>query len=148
MNKIIKIVLIAIGLLATGLWFGLPSADDPGAINSGIMNAMFIIMYLLLAIAVVTTVFFGFKKLLSTPGSIKKALYGIGGLAVVVAIAYGLSSSDEANAVVDTFANNPNLSTTEGTVKNIGMGLNVFFILTIVAVALMILPGLKKMFVK
>ena len=46
MNKIVKIVLIAIGLLAAVLWFSLPSSDDPDAINSGSMNFMFIIMYL------------------------------------------------------------------------------------------------------
>ncbi|MGX1928698.1 hypothetical protein [Flagellimonas sp. 2504JD4-2] len=145
MNKIIKIVLIVIGLVATALWFGMPSSDDPDAINSGSMNFMFIIMYLLLAIAVVATVFFGLKKLLSTPGSLKKALYAIGGLAIVVAISYGLSSGDEAKAVADAMADK---GATESTVKNIGMGLNVFFILTAVAVALMVLPGLKKMFVK
>ncbi len=145
MNKIIKIALIVIGLVATALWFGMPSSDDPDAINSGSMNFMFIIMYILLAIAVVSTVFFGLKKLLSTPGSLKKALFGIGGLAIIVAISYGLSSSAEAKAVADSMAN---LGATEGTVKNIGMGLNVFFILTAVAVVLMVFPGLKKMFVK
>ncbi|WP_298794013.1 hypothetical protein [uncultured Allomuricauda sp.] len=145
MNKIIKIVLIVIGLVATALWFGMPSSDDPDAINSGSMNFMFIIMYLLLAIAVVATVFFGLKKLLSTPGSLKKALFAIGGLAIVVAISYGLSSGDEAKAVADAMADK---GATESTVKNIGMGLNVFFILTAAAVALMVLPGLKKMFVK
>ncbi|TXN37121.1 hypothetical protein FVB32_02185 [Flagellimonas hymeniacidonis] len=145
MNKIIKIALIVIGLVATALWFGMPSSDDPDAINSGSMNFMFIIMYILLAIAVVSTVFFGLKKLLSTPGSLKKALFAIGGLAIIVAISYGLSSSAEAKAVADSMAN---LGATEGTVKNIGMGLNVFFILTAVAVVLMVFPGLKKMFVK
>jgi len=30
----------------------------------------------------------------------------------------------------------------------IGMGLNVFFILTAIAVVLMVVPGLKRMFVK
>lgn len=145
MNKIIKIVLIVIGLIATALWFGMPSSDDPDAINSGSMNFMFIIMYLLLAIAVVATVFFGLKKLLSTPGSLKKALFAIGGLAIVVAISYGLSSGAEAKAVADAMADK---GATESTVKNIGMGLNVFFILTAVAVVLMVFPGLKKMFVK
>ncbi len=145
MNKIIKIALIVIGLVATALWFGMPSSDDPDAINSGSMNFMFIIMYILLAIAVVSTVFFGLKKLLSTPGSLKKALFAIGGLAIIVAISYGLSSSAEAKAVADSMAN---LGATESTVKNIGMGLNVFFILTAVAVVLMVFPGLKKMFVK
>ncbi|MCL6267248.1 hypothetical protein [Flagellimonas myxillae] len=145
MNKIIKIVLIVIGLVATVLWFGMPSSDDPDAINSGSMNFMFIIMYLLLAIAVVSTVFFGFKKLLSTPGSLKKTLFALGGLAIVVAISYGLSSGAEAQEVAEAMADK---GATESTVKNIGMGLNVFFILTAVAVVLMVFPGLKKMFVK
>mgnify|MGYP007099536563 CR=1 FL=1 len=145
MNKLVKIVLIVIGLIAAVLWFSLPSADDPNAISSGAMNFMFIIMYILLAIAVIATVFFGFTKLLSTKGSLKKALFAIGGLAIVVAISYGLSSDNM--TVVETMSQR-GIETTEGTVKNIGMGLNVFFILTVIAVVLMVFPGLKKMFVK
>lgn len=150
MNKIIKIALIVIGLIAAVLWFSLPSAEDPNAINSGSMNFMFILMYLLLAIAVIASLFFGITKLLSTPGSLKKALFAIGGLAIVVAISYGLSSTEEAEAVVKVFADktSSDVKTTVGTVKNIGMGLNVFFILTVVAVVLMVFPGLKRMFVK
>ncbi|TAI47091.1 hypothetical protein [Flagellimonas allohymeniacidonis] len=145
MNKIIKIVLIAIGLLAAVLWFSLPSSDDPDAINSGAMNFMFIIMYLLLAIAAISAIVFGFGKLFSTPGSLKKALFAIGGLAIIVAISYGLSSDNA--AVVETMSQR-GVETTEGTVKNVGMGLNVFFILSAVAVVLMVFPGLKKLFVK
>lgn len=145
MNKIVKIALIVIGLISAVLWFSLPSADDPEAINSGSMNFMFIIMYVLLLIAVAAALFFGFKKLFSTPGSIKKALFALGGLAIIVAISYGLSSDNA--AVVETMSQR-GIETTEGTVKNIGMGLNVFFILTVVAVVLMVFPGLKKMFVK
>ena len=145
MNKIVKILLIVIGLLAAVLWFSLPSADDPNAINSGSMNFMFIIMYILLAIAVITSLVFGLAKLFTTKGSVKKALFAIGGLAIVVAISYGLSSDNM--AVVETMSQR-GVETTEGTVKNIGMGLNVFFILTAVAVVLMVFPGLKRMFVK
>nr|WP_299345966.1 hypothetical protein [Allomuricauda sp.] len=145
MNKIVKIALIAIGLIAAVLWFSLPSGDDPDAINSGAMNFMFIIMYLLLAIAAISAIVFGFGKLFSTPGSLKKALFGIGGLAIVVAISYGLSSDNA--TVVETMAQR-GVETTEGTVKNVGMGLNVFFILSAVAVVLMVFPGLKKLFVK
>ena len=145
MNKIVKILLIVIGLVAAVLWFSLPSADDPSAINSGAMNFMFVIMYILLAIAVITTVVFGFAKLFSTKGSLKKALFAIGGLAIVVAVSYGLSSDNM--AVVEAMSER-GVETTEGTVKNIGMGLNVFFILTVVAVVLMVFPGLKKLFVK
>jgi len=49
--------------------------------------------------------------------------------------------------VVETMSER-GIETTESTVKNIGMGLNVFFILTVIAVILMIVPGLKRMFVK
>ncbi|RNC91918.1 MAG: hypothetical protein ED555_02045 [Allomuricauda sp.] len=145
MNKIVKIVLIVIGLVAAALWFAMPSQDDPDAINSGAMNFMFLIMYLLLAVAVIFSVFFALRKLLSTPGSLKKSLFVLGGLAVVVAISYGLSSGNA--EVVDAMAQR-GLETTESTVKKIGMGLNVFFILTIVAVGLMLWSGLKKLFVK
>lgn len=145
MNRIVKIVLIAIGLIAAVLWFSLPSGDDPDAINSGSMNFMFIIMYILLAVAAVSAIVFGLGKLFSTPGSLKKALFGIGGLAIIVAISYGLSSDNA--SVVEAMAQR-GVETTEGTVKNIGMGLNVFFILTVVAVVLMVFPGLKKLFVK
>ena len=145
MNKIVKILLIVIGLLAAVLWFSLPSADDPNAINSGSMNFMFIIMYILLAIAVITSLVFGLAKLFTTKGGVKKALFAIGGLAIVVAISYGLSSDNM--AVVETMSER-GVETTEGTVKNIGMGLNVFFILTALAVVLMVFPGLKRMFVK
>ncbi|NDV43216.1 hypothetical protein [Flagellimonas sediminis] len=145
MNKIVKIALIAIGLISAVLWFSLPSAEDPNAISSGSMNFMFIIMYILLAIAVVAALFFGLSKLLSTPGSLKKTLFALGGLAIVVAVSYGLSSNNA--PVVEEMARR-GITTTEGTVKNIGMGLNVFFILTVVAVVLMVFPGLKKMFVK
>ncbi|WP_136467538.1 hypothetical protein [Flagellimonas onchidii] len=145
MNKLVKIALIVIGLVAAALWFAMPNQDDPDAINSGAMNFMFVIMYALLAIAVVATIFFGLKKLLSTPGSLKKTLFALGGLAIVVAVSYGLSSD---NAVVVDAMSQRGIETTESTVKNIGMGLNVFFILTVVAVVLMVFPGLKKMFVK
>jgi len=150
MHKLVKIALIVVGIIGLILWFLLPDKDMPAseAIQSGPMNFMFIIMYLLLAVAVIFSLFFALKKLFSTPGSLKKALFVLGGLAVVVAISYGLSSSDEASEVVKTFADNPNITATESTVKKIGMGLNVFFILTIIAVGLMLWSGLKKLFVK
>ena len=145
MNRIVKIILIVIGLVAAALWFAMPSQDDPDAINNGAMNFMFIIMYALLLVAVVLSVFFGLKKMLSTPGSLKKALFALAGLAVVVAISYGLSSGNA--EVVDAMAKR-GVETTEGTVKNIGMGLNVFFLLTIIAVVSMLWGGVKKMFSK
>ena len=120
MNKIVKIVLIVIGLLSVVLWFSLPADDDPNAINSASMQWMFIIMYFLLGVAIALTLFFAIGKLLTTPGSLKKTLISLGGLAVVVLVSYGLSTD---NAPVVESMSQMGLETTEGVVKNIGMGL-------------------------
>lgn len=145
MNKIVKIALIVIGLLSVVLWFSLPADDDPNAIGSASMHWMFLIMYMLLIIAIALSLFFAIGKLVSTPGSLKKALLSLGGLAVVVIISYALSSN---NAVVVEEMAKVDIQTTEGVVKNVGMGLNVFAILTVIAVVLMLWPSVKKLFVK
>ena len=143
MQKIVKIALIVIGLLGAVLWFMLPERDMPAAeaAQSGAMNFMFIITYFLLAVAVVVSLLFTLKNLFSNPQGLKKTLFVVGGFVLVVIISYVLSSgpdvSDEFMAMSD-----------ESTVKNIGMGLNVFFILTIIAVASLIIPAVKNMFSK
>ena len=144
MHKFIKIALIAIGLIAAVLWFFMPSGDDPEAINSSAITFMFLLMWLLLAVAAISALFFGLAKMLTTPGGVKKALFAVGGLAILFIIGYALSSGEEADAVVQVFEGK-DIQPTASTVKNIGMLLNVFFAMTGVAVVLMILPGLKKL---
>lgn len=145
MHKILKIVLIVIGVIAAGLtFFAMPSGDDPAAIDSGSIDVMFILTWILLIAAAALALFFGLKKMLTTPGGLKKALFSLGGLAVLFIVGYALSSGDEAQAVVDTFAGK-DIEPEASTVKNIGMLLNVFFGMTVIAVALMIWPGIKKL---
>ena len=143
MHKIIKIALIVVGLLSAVLWYMLPDSDMPAteAAKSGPMNFMFVITYILLGIAVVAALLFTLKNLFSNPQGLKKTLFVIVGLAIVVGISYVLSSST--NVAPEYMA-----MSSESTVKKIGMGLNVFFILTVVAVILMIVPGIKKLFGK
>ena len=143
MQKIIKIALIVIGLLSAVLWYMLPSSDMPAAeaAQSGAMNGMFIITYILLGIAVVAALLFTLKNLFSNPQGLKKTLFVVVGLAIVVGISYVLSSGTDVAPEYMAMSS-------ESTVKKIGMGLNVFFILTVVAVALMVLPGVKKLFGK
>ncbi|MET1258032.1 MAG: hypothetical protein HRT65_15560 [Flavobacteriaceae bacterium] len=145
MQKIIKYVLIAIGVLAAVVaFFMMPDADDPNAIDSSGISIMFLLMWLLLIVATVLALFFGLKKMMTTPGGLKKALFSLGGLAVLFIIGYALSSGDEAQAVVDTFAGK-DIQPEASTVKTIGMLLNVFFGMVLVAVLLMIWPGIKKL---
>ena len=143
MQKIVKIALVVIGLLGAVLWFMLPERDMPAAeaAQSGAMNFMFIITYFLLAVAVIVSLVFTLKNLFSNPQGMKKTLFVVGGLLLVVGISYVMASGTD---VAPEFL----AMTTESTVKKIGMGLNVFFILTIIAVASLVLPAIKNMFSK
>lgn len=148
MQKIVKIVLVVISLVGAILWFQLPSkefseANPAEAAKDSYLAAMLGITYFFLGIAVVVSVFFTLKNLFSNPAGLKKALYVIGALVVVVAISFALASGDDVNAELMA-----SKGVDESVVKRIGVGLNVFFILTIVAVASMVLPGVKKLFSK
>lgn len=143
MQKIIKIALIALGVLSAVLWYLLPSSDMPAAeaAESGAMNAMFIITYILLGIAIVVSLIFTLKNLFSNSQGLKKTLFVVGGFLVVVAISYVMASGTDVDPEFMAMSD-------EGTVKKIGMGLNVFFILTFIAVISLIIPAIKNMFSK
>ncbi|TLP82319.1 hypothetical protein [Maribacter sp. ACAM166] len=143
MQKIVKIALVIIGVLGAVLWFMLPERDMPAAeaAQSGAMNFMFIITYFLLGVAVVVSLVFTLKNLFSNSQGMKKTLFVVGGLLLVVGISYVLSSGTDVSPEFLAMSD-------ESTVKNIGMGLNVFFILTIIAVASLVLPAIKNMFSK
>lgn len=144
MYKVVKIVLIVLGLIGLILWFQLPSSDMPAsqAIESASMNFMFIITYILMAIAIIVSLLFSLINLFTNPKSLKKTLLVIGGFLLVVAISYGLASGTDVS--VDEMAAR-GISTSETVIKRIGAGLNMFFILTIIAVSAMIWGGIRKM---
>jgi flagellar biogenesis protein FliO len=147
MNKIIKIVLIVFSVIGTILWTQLPSDDvaPSEAIASSSMNFMFIITFVLFLIAVVASLFFGLKNVFSSPEGLKRTLIGIGGLLVVAIISYFAASGTDVN--LDAMRAK-GLEANESTVKTIGTFLNIFFILTIIAVGAMVVPAVKKMFNK
>ncbi|MBT8320795.1 MAG: hypothetical protein KJO90_03905 [Eudoraea sp.] len=147
MNKIVKIVLAVIGVLAAIMWYQLPSRDVPvsEAIENGAMNTMFMLMYLLLGVAVAASVLFAIRAYFSNPKSLKKTLMLIAGFAVVVVIAYALSDGDD--GTVEAMSGR-GVETTTDVVKNIGTGLNVFFFLVIIAVGSMAWGGIKKVISK
>ncbi len=147
MNKIVKIALVAIGLIGAVLWFMLPTraeseADPVGAAQNGAMGAMFMITYLLLAVAVIFSLGFALKNMFSNPQGLKKVLFVVAGFLVAAGIAYVLSSGTDVS--IQEMADK-GIETSESTIKRIGMGLNLFFILTIVAVGAMLFGGFKKM---
>ena len=143
MQKIVKIALIVLGVISAVLWYLLPSSDVPAAeaAQSGAMNTMFIITYILLGIAIVVSLVFTLKNLFSNPQGLKKTLFVVVGFLVVVGVSYVLASGTDIDPEYASMTN-------ESTVKYVGMGLNVFFILTIIAVLSLIVPAIKNMFSK
>jgi hypothetical protein len=144
MYKIVKIVLIVLGLIGVILWFQLPDSDMPAtqAIGSTSINFMFIITYILMAIAIFFSLVFSLINLFANPRNLKKTLFMVVGFLLVLAISYGLASGTDVN--IDEMAAR-GISTSETVVKRIGMGLNMFFILVIIAVGAMIWGGVRKM---
>ena len=132
-----------LGAAAAILWSQLPAGDMPvgDAVESGAVHWMFMIMYLLLAFAVVTSLAFTVKHMVANPQSLKKTLIGIAAFLVVVALSYVLS--DGSDGTVETMASR-GVATSESVVKNIGTGLNMFFLLVIIAVVSMIWGGIKN----
>ena len=144
MNKIIKIVLVVLGALSAILWYQLPGRDVPAseAVESGAMNFMFIITYLLLGFAVVVSLVFTLKNLFANPNSLKKTLMVIGGFIVVVLISYVLASGTDVS--IEEMAGR-GIDTSETTIRRIGTGLNMFFLLVLIAVAAMVMGAFKNM---
>lgn len=147
MYKIVKISLIVIGLLAAVLWFMLPSSDVPAAeaVNNGALNGMFWITYVLFAVAILFSLVYSLIHTFSNPAGLKRSLMYLGGFLGIMVISYVFASGTDVS--ISEMASR-GVTTDETTIKRIGMGLNMFFILTIIAVVLMILPSIKKMFSK
>ncbi|NER12737.1 hypothetical protein GWK08_04740 [Leptobacterium flavescens] len=128
MQKIVKIAVIALGVLGIILWFLLLGSVDPYT------DLMINIAKFLVIIAAAIVLIFTFKNLISHPDKLKKALIAIVGFLIVVAIGYALSNGE----ATDT--------TSASASKWVGTGLYTFYILTFIAAGAMILSGIKKIF--
>jgi succinate dehydrogenase/fumarate reductase cytochrome b subunit len=145
MHKIIKIVLIVLGVLSAILWYSLPASDMPPsqAIESLPMDLMFKIVFLLLLIATAVSVFFGLKKTFTSEGGLKRVLKTLAFAGVLTLVGYLMAGGEE--AVVEAVQTERGLTTTVGTVKTIGTLLNIFFGMVLIAIVLMVIPGLKRL---
>ncbi len=145
MHKIIKIVLIVLGVLSAILWYSLPASDMPPsqAIESLPMDLMFKIVFLLLLIATAASVFFGLKKTFTSEGGLKRVLKTLAFAGVLTLVGYLMAGGEE--VVVEAVQTERGLTTTVGTVKTIGTLLNIFFGMVLIAIVLMIIPSLKRL---
>ena len=138
MYKIAKYVALALGVIGVILWGVLSStnAEDP---NNGAMQALFVLTYILLAIAFVAVVISAAQNILSSPKALTKTLIYTGGFVAILLLAYIFSSGAvEANASEEV------KKASESVRKWTSTGLIALYILVAAAVVALIASNVKK----
>ena len=139
LQKITKIGCITLGVLGIIFLFLIFGTGDDTikAGNIGVITPIILLSQLILFIAVVVTLVFSLRSLVKDKAKMKSALTSAGLFLGVVVIAFVLSSG------VDTPMRDGKVLSAIGS-RLVGTGIRVFYILTIVAVGLMIFSGGKK----
>ena len=143
LEKLTRIGCIALGVL--GLIFlaiVFASGDDSikmaaASGNYGVITPIILLSQITLFIAVVVTLVFSLRAIARDKSKMKNALKSAGLFLIVVVIAFVLSSG------VETPMRDGKVLSAMGS-RLVGTGIRVFFILSIVAVGLMVFPGTKK----
>ena len=147
LEKLTRIGCIALGVL--GLIFlaiVFASGDDSikmaaASGNYGVITPIILLSQITLFIAVIVTLVFSLRAIAKDKSKLKNALKSAGLFLIVVVIAFVLSSG------VETPMSDGKVLSAMGS-RLVGTGIRVFFILSIVAVGLMVFPGTKKIFKK
>ena len=147
LEKLTRIGCIALGVL--GLIFlaiVFASGDDSikmaaASGNYGTITPIIILSQITLLIAVIVTLIFSLRGIAKDKSKMKNALKSAGLFLIVVVIAFVLSNG------VETPMRDGKVLSAMGS-KLVGTGIRVFFILSIIAIVLMVFPGTKKIFKK
>lgn len=141
LHKILKIVAFVLAIL--GAIFALMIIAGDGDTAQSMSGNMLYIAYVVLGIVLFLVVVFVLKGLAT--GDMKKTLMTVGAFVAVIAISYVLSSGSDLD--LKPF-NDKGLGITEAVSKNVGAGLNAFYVLAVLAIGSMLFGGLKKLFNK
>ena len=141
LHKILKIVAFALAIIGAIVALIIIAGDEDTALSMS--GNMLLIAYAVLSIVLLLVLLFVIKGLFA--GDIKKTLMTVGVFAAVIIISYFISSGSDLD--LQPF-NDKGLGITESISKNVGAGLNAFYILAVVAIGSMLFGGVKKMFNK
>lgn len=145
LHKVLKIIAALLGLAGiVFLVMIIAKGDDAvqsAALDgdSSILDPMIYVTYVIFALTVFLVLIFVVQNLFTKRGSLKSTLIGVGAFAVVLVIAYALSSGSDAGNYYYNGA-----PATEGEAHMVGAGLIAFYILIIGAAVAMLLSGIKK----
>ena len=99
MYKIAKYAALGLGVIGVILWIALSLSDNSADPNNGTMQALFVLTYILLAIALAAVIFSAAQNILASPKALKKTLIYTGAFVLILIVAYVFPSGDvEANA--------------------------------------------------
>ena len=147
LEKIIRIGCIALGLLGM-IFLSLVffTGDDTikmaaASGDYGVITPIILLSQIVLFIAVLVTLTFSLRGIAKDKTKMKNAVKSTGLFLLVVLIGFLLSNG------VETPMRDGKVLSAMGS-RLVGTGINVFFILTIIAVALVVFPGTKKIFKK
>ena len=74
MYKIAKYAALGLGVIGVILWIALSLSDNSADPNNGTMQALFVLTYILLAIALAAVIFSAAQNILASPKALKKRL--------------------------------------------------------------------------
>ena len=147
LEKITRIGCIALGLLGM-IFLSLVffTGDDTikmaaASGDYGVITPIILLSQIVLFIAVLVTLTFSLRGISKDKTKMKNAVKSTGLFLMVVLIGFLLSNG------VETPMRDGKVLSAMGS-RLVGTGINVFFILTIIAVCLMVFPGTKKIFKK
>ena len=143
LEKITRIGCISLGVLGV-IFLGIVfiSGDDTIKMNAASGNfaaitPIILLSQLILIIAVIVTLIFSLRGIAKDKAKMKNAAKSTGLFLAVILVAFLLSNG------VETPMRDGKVLSAMGS-KLVGTGLRVFYILSIIAVGLMILPGIKN----
>jgi hypothetical protein len=139
LHKILKILVMVLGVVGVVFALMIIAGDESSA--EGMSGNMLAITYIVLGLAIALVLIYVVKGLFS--GDIKKTLMTVGIFAAIVIVSYAISSGSDLDLTPFTAKGQ---DVTDSTSKNVGAGLNVFYILAILAIASMVFSGVKKIF--
>lgn len=132
LHKIIRIVVLILSLIGIALLATILTG------NEGTISTYMTIAYVVLGIAILFTVLFSFAQLFTHKDTLKKTLISLGLFVLVIVISFVLSEG------TDVYKDGVLIVSESGS-KWVGTGLRTFYILTFVAIGLMIYSGVKKL---
>lgn len=106
-----------------------------------LVNIGIILTYIMIIAGAIAALYFGVMKLISNTENAKKTIYTIGGLFIVFIFSYLIAS----NEVLPSFEK---YNITPAVAKQVGMGLNVFYLLGLAGIGAIIFAEFSKAFKK